>query len=76
MTRATTEKTTVVEHRFVVPCEPPYGGTWDDFDVARHWARDKAKELGIDTSFADWSRLVVEDDQLVIVVTERVTTKG
>ena len=70
MTNATQSTRTVIEHRFVVPCLEPWGGTWDDFSVARAWAEDKAAELGIDTSFADWSRLKVEDDQLVIVITE------
>lgn len=70
MTDATRSTRTVVEHRFVVPCREPLGGTWDDFAVARAWAEQKAEELGIDTSYADWSRLRLEDDELVIVVTE------
>lgn len=71
MTRATTETVTVVEHRFIVPCENPHGGTWDDFSVALAWAKQKAAELEIDTSYADWSHLLVEDEQLVIVVVEK-----
>lgn len=70
MTNASRSTQTVTEHRFVVPCEKPFGGDWKDFDIAQHWARQKAEELGIDISYDDWSRLHVEDDQLVIVITE------
>lgn len=70
MTNAHREIRSIVEHRFVVPCAEPWGGTWDDFEVAQHWARQKADELGFTNNTADWSRIHVEDDQLVIVVTE------
>ncbi|RBP66403.1 hypothetical protein DFO66_103350 [Brevibacterium sanguinis] len=71
MTNARSEARTVIEHRFIVPCEEPHGGDWQDFGVAQAWAQTKAEELGLDTSYADWSRIHVEDDQIVIVVTER-----
>lgn len=35
---------TVVEHRFTVPAEEPWGATWDDFSVAKAWAEKKAEE--------------------------------
>lgn len=70
MTDASRSTRNVVEHRFVVPCAEPWGGTWDDFSVARSWAEQKAEELGVDTGFADWSRIHLEDDELVIVLAE------
>lgn len=70
MTRASQSSRTVTEHRFIVPCAEPYGGDWADFGTARAWAEKKAEELNIDTSFANWSRFHVEDEQLVIVLTE------
>ena len=72
MTDAYEETVMVIEHRFVVPCEEPWGGNWKDFGMANHWAKTKADELGIDATTDDWSRLQVEDDRLVIVLTERV----
>lgn len=68
MTNATHTTRRVTEHRFIVPCPWPEGGDWKDFGVARAWAMQKAEEFGIDTSTDDWSRLHVEDDQLVIVL--------
>jgi hypothetical protein len=76
MTNARTETVDITEHRFVVPCPEPWGGTWDDFAVAQVWAQKKAEELGVDTGYADWSRLKVEDDQLVIVLTEKRPRRG
>lgn len=70
MTNATRTTRTVVEHRFEVPCEEPVGGDWHNFDIARTWAEQKAEELGIDTNYADWAKLHVEDDRIVIVLTE------
>lgn len=70
MTSATRSARTVIEHRFEVPCPEPWGGDWKDFGVALSWAEQKAKELGIGTSTDDWSRLHVEDDSLVVVLTE------
>lgn len=70
MTNASQSTRTVTEHRFNVPCPDPWGGDWKDFGVAYGWAKDKAEELGYDTATDDWSRIFVEDDQLVIVVTE------
>lgn len=70
MTRASQSSRTVTEHRFTVPCEGPYGGDWADFGTARTWATKKAEELGINTDAANWSRLHVEDDKIVIVVIE------
>ncbi|KXO90914.1 Uncharacterised protein (plasmid) [Tsukamurella tyrosinosolvens] len=69
MTNATHTVRTVTEHRFIVPCPWPEGGDWKDFGIALKWAQDVAKEHGISTSMDDWSRLRVEDDQLVIVLT-------
>ncbi|MFA5710764.1 hypothetical protein [Mycolicibacterium sp.] len=69
MTNATHTVRTVDEHRFAVPCPWPEGGDWKDFGVALAWAEAVAKEHGIDTRTDDWSRLQVEDDQLVIVLT-------
>ena len=71
MTNAKHTSRTVTEHRFIVPCQEPWGGDWGDFGVALTWAEAKAEELGISTSSADWSRLHVEDDQFVIVLIER-----
>ena len=71
MTDAWSETRTVIEHRYVVPCPKPFGGGWSDFDVALHWAREKAAELGYDLSASDWCALHVEEEQLVIVVTEQ-----
>lgn len=70
MTRATISTNVRIEHRFEVPCPDPWGGDWHDFGVARHWAEKRAQDLGIDTSTDDWSRIVVEDDSVVIVLTE------
>lgn len=70
MTRATSSTRAVIEHRFEVPCPEPWGGDWADFGVALAWAKQKAEELGISTDMADWSRIKVEDEQIVIVLTE------
>lgn len=71
MTNATATTQTVIEHRFTVPAAEPWGATWDDFSVAKHWAEQKAEELGINTTYADWSRIHVTDDAIVIVLTEK-----
>ncbi|QFP96685.1 hypothetical protein PP512_gp70 [Gordonia phage Denise] len=71
MTNAKHTSRTVTEHRFIVPCKEPWGGDWGDFGAALAWAESKAQELGVNTTTDDWSRLHVEDDQLVIVLTER-----
>ena len=52
MTNASATTRTVVEHRFTVPAEEPWGATWDDFSVAKAWAEKKAEELGIRTDAA------------------------
>lgn len=70
MSNIQTESRTVTHHRFIVPCEQPWGGTPADLDLALHLAREKAKELGVDTGYDDWCSLHVEDDQLVLVVEE------
>ncbi|SKX80577.1 Uncharacterised protein [Mycobacteroides abscessus subsp. bolletii] len=69
MTNATHTVRTVTEHRFNVPCPWPEGGDWQDFGVALAWAEKVAEQHGISTSTDNWSRLRVEDDQLVIVLT-------
>ncbi|KMV17639.1 hypothetical protein ACT17_15275 [Mycolicibacterium conceptionense] len=69
MTNATHTVRTVTEHRFIVPCPWPNGGDWKDFGIALGWAENVAKEHGISITTDDWSRLRVEDDQLVIVLT-------
>lgn len=69
MTNATHTTRTVTEHRFIVPCDEPFGGDWKDFGVALSWAQQEAEKHGINTRTDDWSRLHVEDDQLVIVLT-------
>lgn len=69
MTNATHTVRTVTEHRFAVPCPWPTGGDWKDFGIAIAWAQNVAKENGISTASDDWSRLQVEDEQLVIVLT-------
>lgn len=69
MTNATHTVRTVTEHRFRIPCEEPWGGNWRDFGVALAWAENAAREQGINISTDDWSRLHVEDDQLVITLT-------
>jgi hypothetical protein len=69
MTNASRTVRTVTEHRFIVPCRWPNGGDWKDFGVALAWAENVAREHGINTGTDDWSRLQVEDDQLVIVLT-------
>lgn len=71
MTNARTTTRTVIEHRFEIPCEEPWGGDWKDFGVALTWAKQKAAELDIDTTTDNWSTLHVEDDLLVIVLTEK-----
>ena len=68
MTNAVHTVRIVTEHRFIVPCEEPWGGNWQDFGVALGWATDTAKEHGIHTNTDDWCRLHVEDDQLVLVL--------
>lgn len=52
MTNASQSTRTVVEHCFAIPCKEPWGGTWDDFSVARAWAEQKAQKLGINTGYA------------------------
>lgn len=71
MTNAVATTRTVVEHRFTVPAEEPWGANWDDFSVAKAWAEQKAQELGISTNSADWSRIHVADEVIVIVLIER-----
>lgn len=66
MTNATRSTRLTVEHRF----EVPDGASMADLAVARHWAEQEARQLDIDTSADDWARVHVEDDQLVILVTE------
>jgi hypothetical protein len=66
MTNATRSTRLTVEHRF----EVPDGGSMADLALARHWAEKEARQLGIDTSLDDWARVHVEDDQVVILVTE------
>ena len=68
MTNAAHTVRTVTEHRFIVPCEEPWGGNWQDFEVALGWANNTAKEQGINTNTDDWCRFHVEDDRLVLVL--------
>lgn len=70
MSNVETESRTVIEHRFIVPCEEPWGGAPVDLHLATHLATEKAKELGINTGYDDWCRLHIEDENLVIVVTD------
>lgn len=70
MSNVQTETRTVIEHRFIVPCEEPHGGVFADLNLALHYARTKAAELDVDTAYDDWCRLHVEDEVLVIVVVE------
>lgn len=70
MSNIQTETRTVTQHRFIVPCEQPWGGTPADLGLAIHVAKEKAKELGINTTYDDWCSLHVEDDQLVLVLEE------
>lgn len=65
------ETKTVTQHRFIVPCMEPWGGTPADLHLATHLASEKAKELGVDTGFDDWCRIRVEDEKIVLVVTEK-----
>lgn len=71
MTNASATTRTVVEHRFTVPAPEPWGATWDDFSVAKAWAENKAGELGISTNSADWSRIHVTNEAIVIVLVEK-----
>ena len=71
MSNVETESRTVTEHRFIVPCEEPWGGTPADLHLATHLASEKAKELGLNRGSDDWCSLHVEDEKLVIVVTEK-----
>lgn len=70
MTTAKHTSRTVTEHRFILPCEEPHGGDYSDFTVALAWARQKASDLGINTSFDNWITFHCEDDQLVLVLVE------
>ena len=68
MTRATMSTVTVKEHRFEVPED----GDMKDLAVAMSWARNKAKELDINTDYDDWARISIGDESFAIVVVERV----
>lgn len=68
MTRATTSTVIVKEHRF----EVPDGGDMKDLGVAVSWAKQKAKELDIDTDYDDWARISVADESFAIVIVERI----
>lgn len=67
MTQATTSTVTITEHRFEVPA----GGDMKDLGIAVAWARQKAEELGFDVAADDWGRIAVDDESMMIVVTER-----
>ena len=66
MTNATISTRTTVEHLFEVPT----GSAYSDMDVATHWAKTKAKELGIDTSFDDWCTVESNEERTSLVITE------
>lgn len=67
MTRATTSTVTVKEHRF----EVPNGGDMKDLGIAFSWAKDRAEELGLDTSYDDWAMISSNEDGFAFVITER-----
>ena len=71
MSNVETESRTVTEHRFIVPCEEPWGGTPADLHLAIHLASEKAKELGVDVGFDDWCSIHIEDENIVLVVKEK-----
>lgn len=66
MTNASMSTRTTIQHRFEVPS----GSAFSDLDVAIHWARQKASDLGVNTNFDDWCTVTTEDDTLVLVITE------
>ncbi|ANA86574.1 hypothetical protein PBI_CLUBL_76 [Gordonia phage ClubL] len=72
MTRVVRQTETIVHHRIVAPCDYGTGGDIGTLMDAIHWARQKAVELGRDINADDWARVIPEDDQVVIVVTEKV----
>ncbi|QAU06582.1 hypothetical protein SEA_WILLIAMBOONE_76 [Gordonia phage WilliamBoone] len=72
MTRATKETEKITKHRFIVPCDYGVGGDIGTLADAVNWAQQKAVELGRKTTTDDWARVFPEDDQIVIVVEERV----
>ncbi len=67
MTQATHSQITIVEHLFTVPEK----GDMKDLGIAISWARSKAEELGIDTSYDDWASFRLGDEDFSIVVKER-----
>ena len=66
MTNASSSTTIRIEHRFTVP----NNADASDLSIALHWAKTKAKELGIDTSFDDWCRIETTEGHMSLVVTE------
>lgn len=77
MTQASTDTRVTVEHRYTLPYNPHFATDWHAFEIAKHWAEKKAASLGIDTSCADWSTIVVDEDEAVmaIVVSEVLSAK-
>lgn len=70
MTNARQSTRHVIQHRFEVPAPEPYGADWSDMSVAISWAQQKAQELGKDMHADDWCATHVEDELVVLVVTE------
>ncbi len=66
VTNATSSTVTTVEHRYTLPTHPR--GDMSDLGVAMTWARDKATELGIDTSYDDWAEIHADEESVTIVV--------
>lgn len=66
MTNASFSTVTTVEHHFTFPTHPR--GDMSDLGVAMSWARDKATELGIDTSYDDWAEIHADEESVTIVV--------
>lgn len=68
MTQATTSTVTTTQHRF----EVPKGGDMKDLGIAVAWARQKAESLGYDVNADDWAEIDTNEDEMAVVVTERI----